>query len=98
MQDQPATDLLPSRESELYFELGGPAYRLMQRLGVIKGAGPSVARRSVAFIAITWLPLLVSQRWRDMDSDLHRGRHSCWISQRTPGSFSLSRWSLRLRE
>jgi hypothetical protein len=59
MQDQPATDRLPSRESELYFELGGPAYRLMQRLGVIKGAGPSVARRSVAFIAITWLPLLV---------------------------------------
>ncbi len=56
---QPAINLLPSRKSELHFELGGPAYRLMQRVGVIKGAGPSVGRRSVAFIAITWLPLLV---------------------------------------
>jgi hypothetical protein len=56
---QPAIDLLPVGESELFFELGGPAYRLMQRIGIIKGAGPSVARRSVAFIAITWLPLLL---------------------------------------
>ena len=55
---QTAIDRLSSGESELFFELGGPAYRLMQRVGVIKGAGPSVARRSVAFIAITWLPLL----------------------------------------
>jgi hypothetical protein len=30
----------------------------MQRLGIIKGAGPSVMRRSVVFIAITWVPLL----------------------------------------
>jgi hypothetical protein len=59
MHDQPATDLLPQDESELFFELGGPAYRLMQRVGVIGGAGPSVVRRSLAFIAITWLPLLV---------------------------------------
>jgi hypothetical protein len=44
---------------EPLFELGGPAYRLMQRIGVIKGAGPSIARRSVAFIAITWLPMLL---------------------------------------
>ena len=60
MNDIPtAIDLLQSGESELVFELGGPAYRLMQHIGVIKGAGPSVARRSVGFIAITWLPLLV---------------------------------------
>lgn len=59
MNDRPAIDLLPSGESELVFELGGPAYRMMQRIGVIKGAGPSVARRTVAFIAVTWLPLLV---------------------------------------
>ena len=44
---------------ELGFEFGGPAYRLMQRLGIIQGAGPSVLRRSVAFIAVTWVPLLV---------------------------------------
>ena len=52
-------DLLPLGKSELFFELGGPAYRLMQRIGVIKGAGPSVLRRSIIFIAITWLPLFI---------------------------------------
>ena len=52
-------DRLWSDEGALSFELGGPAYRLMQRLGIIKGAGPSVVRRSIGFIAITWLPLLV---------------------------------------
>jgi hypothetical protein len=57
--DPPAIDLLPSGEADLVFELGGPAYRLMQRIGVIKGAGSSVARRSLLFIAVTWLPLLV---------------------------------------
>jgi hypothetical protein len=56
---RPAIDLLPSGETELVFELGGPAYRLMQRAGLIKGRGPSVARRSAAFIVITRLPLLV---------------------------------------
>jgi hypothetical protein len=47
------------QEPELNFEFGGPAYRLMQRLGIIQGAGPSVMRRSAAFIAVTWIPLLV---------------------------------------
>ena len=47
------TDLEP------LFVLGGPAYRLMQRIGIIQGAGPSVARRTVAFIAITWMPMLL---------------------------------------
>jgi hypothetical protein len=46
-------------EPELEFELGGPAYRLMQRVGIIKGPGPSVGRRSIAFLIITWLPLLL---------------------------------------
>ena len=54
-----AINPLPFGESELVFELGGPAYRLMQWLGIIKGAGPSVVRRCVAFIAVAWLPLLV---------------------------------------
>jgi hypothetical protein len=35
---QPATDLMLQGESDLVFELGGPAYRLMQRVGVIKTA------------------------------------------------------------
>ena len=50
---------LIANESELYFERGGPAYRLMQRIGLIKGGYPSVARRIVAFVAMTWLPLLI---------------------------------------
>ena len=45
--------------SQLEFELGGPAYRLMQRVGLIKGAGPSIGRRIVGFLLITWVPLLV---------------------------------------
>lgn len=48
-----------TQELELEFELGGPAYRLMQRLGIIEGAGPSVMRRSAVFIAVTWVPLLI---------------------------------------
>ncbi len=44
---------------EPLFELGGPAFRYMQRMGIIKGNGPSIMRRSVAFLAVTWLPLLV---------------------------------------
>jgi hypothetical protein len=52
---------LPAMASEthLYFERGGPAYRLMQRMGVIKGDDPSIARRIVIFLALTWVPLLV---------------------------------------
>ena len=44
---------------EPVFELGGPAYRLMQRIGFIKGPGPNVGRRIGTFIAITWMPMLV---------------------------------------
>jgi hypothetical protein len=46
-------------ESHLYFERGGPAYRLMQRLNVVKGDDPSIARRIVVFLALTWFPLLI---------------------------------------
>ncbi|MGH9651353.1 MAG: hypothetical protein ACRD3I_12895, partial [Terriglobales bacterium] len=49
---------LLARESELQFEMGGPAYRLMQRFGLIRGEGPAVARRIAAFLLITWIPLL----------------------------------------
>lgn len=48
-----------AHESELEFELGGPAYRLMQRIGLIQGAGPSLGRRIVGFLLITWVPLLL---------------------------------------
>ncbi len=46
-------------ESKLEFQLGGPAYRLMQRLGLIQGEGPSLGRRMIGFLLITWVPLLI---------------------------------------
>ncbi len=46
-------------ESEPDFQLGGPAYRLMQRLGLIKPGSRSLLRRYIAFILVTWVPLLV---------------------------------------
>ncbi len=48
-----------ANEQELYFERGGPSYRLMQRIGLIRGEDPSVRRRTIAFLAITWVPLLI---------------------------------------
>jgi translocator protein len=51
--DARLTRRLPSGESELLFDLGEPVCCLIQRVGVSKGAGPSVTRRSVVFIAIT---------------------------------------------
>jgi hypothetical protein len=54
-----ARSLSDEEELEPIFELGGPAYRLMQRVGIIKGNGPSIGRRSVAFIIIAWVPMLV---------------------------------------
>src|SRR5512143_4236819 len=45
-------------DSERYFERGGPFYRLMQRVGLIRGEGPDIPRRIAAFFCITWLPLL----------------------------------------
>jgi hypothetical protein len=53
------SDEYSETELEPIFELGGPAYRLMQRIGLIKGAGPSIGRRIIAFILITWAPLLI---------------------------------------
>ncbi len=48
-----------NEESKLEFQLGGPAYRLMQRLGLIRGEGPCIGRRMIAFLLITWVPLLL---------------------------------------
>ncbi|MGH7153842.1 MAG: hypothetical protein ACREF3_07915, partial [Acetobacteraceae bacterium] len=50
---------MPEQELETLFELGGPAFRLMQRVGVIQGTGPSIGRRSIAFIIIAWVPMLL---------------------------------------
>jgi len=48
-----------NEESKLEFQLGGPAYRLMQRIGLIRGEGPCLGRRMIAFLLITWVPLLI---------------------------------------
>jgi len=45
--------------TEPEFQLGGPAYRLMQRLGLIRPGSPSLLRRFVAFLLLTWVPLLL---------------------------------------
>jgi hypothetical protein len=50
-------------ESELYIERGGPAYRLMQRIGLIHGEDPSIRSRIIAFLSVTWIPLLVFSLW-----------------------------------
>jgi hypothetical protein len=48
-----------NQESKLEFQLGGPAYRLMQRIGLIRGEGPCIGRRMMGFVLITWVPLLI---------------------------------------
>ena len=48
-----------ARESELQFEMGGPVYRLLQRIGLIKPDDPCLVRRIVCFLLITWVPLLL---------------------------------------
>jgi len=55
-----------ANESELYIERGGPAYRLMQRIGLIRGEDPSVQRRIIAFLAVTWVPLLILAWWEGL--------------------------------
>lgn len=50
---------LLANESRLRFEMGGPAYRLMQRVGLIQGEDPSIRRRVIAFLLLTWVPLLL---------------------------------------
>jgi hypothetical protein len=60
MQDLPAVpDPNDVADFEPVFELGGPAYRVMQRIGIVKGPGPDVGRRIVVFIVVTWIPMLV---------------------------------------
>lgn len=59
MTDMERTSPILEHEADIYFERGGPVYRLMQRIGVIKGEGPSLGRRFFFFILITWVPLLI---------------------------------------
>ena len=46
-------------ETDLYFEQGGPMQRFAQRLAAKFGFGHSLLLRFLAFLALTWLPLLI---------------------------------------
>ena len=46
-----------ANERELYLAPGGPMFRLMQRIGLARMEGHSVARRTIALILITWVPM-----------------------------------------
>ena len=59
MLERASLPSFPNEEVEPIFELGGPAFRVMQRVGIIRGRGPDIWRRSIAFIAVTWVPLLI---------------------------------------
>ena len=55
-----------ANESKLFIERGGPSYRLMQRIGLIRGEDPSIRGRIVAFLVVTWIPLLVLSLWEGL--------------------------------
>ena len=54
-------------KSELRFERSEPAYRLMPRIIpriiLIQGAGPSSGRRLITSLVISWVPFLVFSRF-----------------------------------
>ena len=50
-----------NRERERFFERGGPAYRLMQRIGSVRGDDPTVKRRIVACLTLPWIPLIIEK-------------------------------------
>lgn len=52
-----------SIENELYIERGGPAYRFMTWIGLIRPGDPSVWRRIIAFLAFTIVPLVLLAWW-----------------------------------
>ena len=51
-----------SNESELYVAPGGPTYRLVQRIGAACNIKPSIARRIVVLLLVTWVPMCVFAR------------------------------------
>jgi hypothetical protein len=53
-------------EDALHIERGGPSYRLMQRIGLIRGDDPSILRRIIAFLAITIVPLCLLAWWEGL--------------------------------
>lgn len=54
-----AENRLLANENELYFERGGPYYRLMQRIGWVRGEDLMIRTRMIGFIILTWLPMFL---------------------------------------
>jgi hypothetical protein len=52
-------------EADLRIERGGPTDRILRRIGLIREDGPSVARRIVFSVAVTWVPLLILSLLQD---------------------------------
>src|SRR5262245_23608366 len=48
-----------ANEAELFFERGGPAYRFTHRIVGNWGLGKSIRPRIIAFLFLTWVPLLI---------------------------------------
>ena len=46
-------------ERELYVAPGGPIFRLMQRIGIARNDHPSIRRRVLALLLVTWVPMCV---------------------------------------
>lgn len=60
---EPTLAMWESHDFDALFEGRGPSDRLMYRLGIMRGHGPSIGRRSIIVIAITWLPMIVFAAW-----------------------------------
>src|SRR5687768_11430348 len=62
-----------------HFDLvvGGPCLRLLRRIGLVRGDQLDAARQAVAFVAVTWAPMMVlalvdrlrSDRWEPVARD-----------------------------
>lgn len=48
-----------ANEAELYFERGGPSYRITHRIVQNWQLGKSIRPRIIAFLLVTWVPLLI---------------------------------------
>ena len=51
------SDTVLSNEGELHLSPGGPMFRLMQRIGVARQGHPSIWRRIIGLVLITWVPM-----------------------------------------
>ena len=52
-------------ETDLRIERGGPCDRILRRIGLIREDGPSIGRRIVVCVAVTWLVLLILSLLQD---------------------------------